>query len=446
MSVRLRDIRNCFEGVIPSIIATIDADGTPNLSYLSQVFYLDDCHVALSNQYFSKTWANIQRNGTATVIVVDGNSGAQYELSLAFRRSEAAGTLFERMHAHLKALYGESCHKDVMVLRSADIYEVIGAAKVIVPSAAAALTDTSEPVERLGAAATVSAALADEGDFDGMVDRALDGLIDEFGFAHAMVLIADETGQSLINLASRGYDRIGVGAQVPVGEGTLGIATTNRRPVRLSDMSRGRRYVSAAAGVPEEQGRVIALPDIPEPQSQLAVPMIWQGSLRGMIFAESRQRFAFTHEDETAVTLIATQLAAGLAALGDGEMSDPAPLLRPQTVLENQTVFTVRYFDYDDSLFIDDAYIIKGLPGRLLYHFLRCFAESGRRDFSNREVRLVSELKLPDIKDNLETRLILLRRRLEERGAPVRLARPGRGLIRLELQGVPRIELVKDRP
>ena len=89
-----------------------------------------------------------------------------------------------------------------------------------------------------------------------------------------------------------------------------------------------------------------------------------------------------------------------------------------------------------------ETYVIKGVPGRLLFHFLRIYAESGRCDFTNREVRLQSTLRLPDLKDNLETRLILLRRRLDERRMPVRLSRPGRGQIRLEVEGNPQLELI----
>ena len=83
--------------------------------------------------------------------------------------------------------------------------------------------------------------------------------------------------------------------------------------------------------------------------------------------------------------------------------------------------------------------VILGREG-VLNHMLRAHVESGRTGFTNRELRLSTSLRLPEFKDNLETRLILLRRRLEERGSPVRLHRPGRGMIELHLDGEPLLE------
>ncbi|MES2895986.1 MAG: GAF domain-containing protein [Pseudomonadota bacterium] len=447
MTMPLSAIRDCFEGVIPSIVATLDAAGTPNVSYLSQVYLVDETHVALSNQFFSKTVANVKATGRAALVVVDGRTGQQYALDLAYERSLGEGETFERMAAQLKAISSQHAMGEVMALRSADLYRVIDC-RPTPGAAAAAAVQPPEPVndgERLALAARLAATVAAQSDADAMIDRTLDGLTRDLGFANVMVLSLDEGAARLTTLASRGYAVGGVGSEVALGDGSIGIAAATLQPVRLSDMSRGRRFAEAVRNSAEiDAARYIPLPGLVEPQSQLAAPMVSRGRATGVLFAESPERFSFTGEDEDALTLIGAQLAASLrlAELEAREAAAPsAPPLAGAAGGVAAGSFRVKSFSFDDSVFIDDAYLIKGVPGRLLFHLLQVFVETGRRDFTNREIRLEPSLRLPDLKDNLETRLILLRRRLDEKAAPVRLTRPGRGQIRLEVQGTPRLEI-----
>jgi adenylate cyclase len=62
----------------------------------------------------------------------------------------------------------------------------------------------------------------------------------------------------------------------------------------------------------------------------------------------------------------------------------------------------VRYYEVDDSVFLDDGYLIKGVSGRVLWLLLALHAEHGRSTFSNRELRLHPSLKLPGFKDNFD--------------------------------------------
>jgi len=126
-------------------------------------------------------------------------------------------------------------------------------------------------------------------------------------------------------------------------------------------------------------------------------------------------------------------MAASIALLERAESIEPQPLPRRPDVVQPAATSTVKHYQADDSMFIDDAYLIKGIAGRILWKLVQSYAQSGRVDFTNKEIRLDASLQLPDFKDNLEARLILLRRRLQDRCDFVSLIQVGRGQLRLEV-------------
>jgi len=73
------------------------------------------------------------------------------------------------------------------------------------------------------------------------------------------------------------------------------------------------------------------------------------------------------------------------------------------------------------------------VAGAILWRLVRGYIDEQRTDYSNRELRLDPSIRLPDVSENLEARLILLQRRLEERCPSLRIEKTGRGRFRFNV-------------
>jgi adenylate cyclase len=281
-------------------------------------------------------------------------------------------------------------------------------------------------------------------DVDALLTDALELLGTVLDFEHSSFLLADETGTGLYTVAAHGYQHGGIGSEVPFGEGAIGRAAASGRPARVNNLQRMLLYAQSARREALETD--IPLPTLPAANSQLAVPAIALGRSVGVLAVESERMGAFSQDDEDVLSVVAHVIAAGIL-LDRIDTRQPSvgvpqpPRRRAQTSKTPARITTVRFFASDGSTFLDDQYLIKGVAGRILWRLVTDHVRDGRTEFTNREIRLDPSLELPAYKDNLENRLILLKRRLDDRGAPMRINRTGRGRFRLDVDGTLRAVL-----
>jgi adenylate cyclase len=434
-------IRACLEGAIPGVVATCADDGTPNVAYLSQVEYVDAGHLALSFQFFNKTRQNILANPRVQLLVIHPLDGATYRIDARYLRTETDGALFERMKAKLAGIASHTGMSGVFKLLGSDVYAVTAVEQVTAPKVPAPVGGP----HRLSVLRRCTARLGACTDFESLLETTLDLLEAELGVGHAMLLILDAESERLYTVASRGYGESGAGSEVPLGEGVIGVAARMRTPIRINHMtletaySRAIRERLCASGSADSLEREIALPGLERPHSQLALPICCGDALLGVLFVESTQDMRFSWDDEDAFVTIVAHVGVLLRNLQlAAETAEAEPAKAPATVpaphAADAAPLRVRYFESDASVFLDDDYLIKGVAGSVLWKLLRDHAHEGRTEFSNRELRLSPEIRLPEIGDNLEARLALLARRLVDRKACVRIEKTGRGRFHLRVE------------
>lgn len=429
--ITLDGIRMSLEGAIPSNIATCSPEGVPNVAYLSQVEYVDPSHVALSFQFFNTTRKNVMVNPVARLILTDPQTVTRYRLRIRYQRTETSGPLFERMRAKLAGIASHTGMTGIFRLQGSDVYAVEeierlpGESLPPPPPRRNLLSAVRASAQRIGGAT----------DMASLLETALDMARTQFGIEHALILMHDARGSRLYTVASMGYADSGVGSEIPMGEGVIGVAARERTPIRIghatSEYAYGRAVREAALREGLALETEIPLPGLPESRSQLAVPIEAFGRLMGVLFADSAQDLRFGYDEEDALVAVAGQLGAAIHVLQQTSDIAEAPVAAAAPEATHGAPVAIRHFEENDSVFLGDDYLIKGVAGAILWALVQDYEVKGRTRFTNRELRLDPRIKLPDLGDNLEARLVLLQKRLAERDACIRIEKTGRGQFRL---------------
>src|SRR5437763_4007307 len=421
---------------MPSWVTTCSADGVPNATIVAIVHCVDSERVAVTRQFMNKTRVNLDENPQAQVIVVNPSNGDQFALDLHYLRTEREGPIFDAVAANLDAVASMTGMTGVFRLRGVDIHGVLACEPFGGgPPAAASerrperdvLPLLDEFIRRLSVCVEYAEA----------VRVGLEALDDLFGFGYSVLLTADERGDRVFAVASNGYVPSGVGAEVPIGYGPIGIAAQRRRVVCVPSVTRSRSMNAAIQDSIRRSGGEpstveIELPGLDNVDSAAAVPLLAHGELTGVVYLESERAGDFGPGNERLLRILGGHFAGALAVL-QADRAESAPLEPAPAKTPAGEPLTVTYYQADDSVFADGDYVVKGVPGRILWKLLGEHDADGRVAFTNRELRLDERLGLPPGNDNLEARLLVLRKRLAALDCGIALERVGRGQLALHL-------------
>jgi len=126
------------------------------------------------------------------------------------------------------------------------------------------------------------------------IGELLSRLID---FQMFSILLLDSTGQRLQHRFSlRFQENIQLKHEIPLGRGLVGYAAEHKQAVLVPDVSKDPRYIKLN----------------PETRSELAVPLIYQDKVIGVLDLEHTRRGFFTDDHKRTVTTLAAQVAIAI--------------------------------------------------------------------------------------------------------------------------------------
>jgi len=154
-------------------------------------------------------------------------------------------------------------------------------------------------------------------DLDSIYEIVLRTMDECFGFRHAIILLLEDPGMLRV-VAGRGYEHQALGGTVVVGVGVIGMVAKRRRLMRMNHLRSQQAYFERIRSQMQEAGRaaelgdVVAVPGLPDADSQIAIPLTIKDKLIGVLSVESREPEPFSEHDETLVSIVASQAASAI--------------------------------------------------------------------------------------------------------------------------------------
>jgi sigma-B regulation protein RsbU (phosphoserine phosphatase) len=111
------------------------------------------------------------------------------------------------------------------------------------------------------------------------------------------ILLVDQTGEKLQHrFAQRFEERLHLKHDIPMGRGVVGYAAQAKEAVLVPDVAKNSRYIAVN----------------PETRSELAVPLIYQEKVIGVLDLEHTRRGYFSEDHKRTLTTLAAQIAIAI--------------------------------------------------------------------------------------------------------------------------------------
>ncbi len=151
--------------------------------------------------------------------------------------------------------------------------------------------------ERLRGLLEVAQAMTSTLELDALLDLIIDKAIELTHASSGSVILVDPATETLVIRSARGLSAEARRTlRLRVGEGITGWVARTGRPLRVPDVTKDPRYVVANENV----------------RSELAVPMIWEGKVIGVINVDNFRLDAFTEEDRELLESMAASATAAI--------------------------------------------------------------------------------------------------------------------------------------
>ncbi len=152
---------------------------------------------------------------------------------------------------------------------------------------------------------------------DAIAKTMLISMEEYFGFKHSMILLLDGSESVLKVIATHGYKEEGIGAEVKIGVGVIGMVAKKKKLMRMANLGAQKQYMQAIKQQiqPSEETAVVdvtSLPGLKNAESQVAIPMLMEDELIGVFSVESDQVNIFDKSDELIIKILANQTANAL--------------------------------------------------------------------------------------------------------------------------------------